>query len=47
MDGASRFKYESLKAIRRRKFFAKWGFRALFVLAVLSVAALIIVYVID
>lgn len=47
MDNASRFKYESLKAIKRRKQIAKWGFRLLFALAVLSVIALIAVYMID
>jgi len=47
MDSASRFKYESLRAIKRRKLLAKWGFRALFVVAVLSVIALIVVYIID
>lgn len=47
MDSASRFKYESLRAIKRRKLIAKWGFRALFTVAVLSVIALVVVYIID
>ncbi len=47
MDSASRFKYESLQAIKRRKLIAKWGFRALFTVAVLSVIALVVVYIID
>ena len=47
MDSASRFKYERLQAIKRRKLIAKWGFRALFTVAVLSVIALVVVYIID
>lgn len=47
MDSASRFKYESLRAIKRRKLLAKWGFRALVAIAILAVAALIAVYMVD
>ncbi len=47
VDSATRFKYDSLASIRRRKLIAKWGFRVLCVLAALSVLALIAVYTIG
>ena len=47
IDDATRFKRRSLASIERRKKLAKWSFRALVVVAVLSVLALITVYMID
>ena len=42
MDGASRFKYKSLRSIQRRKAIVKWLFRILIVIAV--VLAVFVVY---
>ena len=47
IDDATKFKWRSLAAIERRKKIAKWGFRALVVVAMLCVLALITVYMID
>lgn len=47
MDGASRFKRESLLAIERRKKLAKWGYAALWVVAVIMAIAVVAVYTID
>lgn len=47
MDEASRFKRQSLLAIERRKKLAKWGYTALWVLAVIMAITVIVVYSID
>jgi G3E family GTPase len=43
-DDASRFKYEALTSIRRRKLFAKWLYRALWVIAGILMIAVVAVY---
>lgn len=47
MDGASRFKRESLLAIERRKKLAKWGYATLWVVAIIMAIAVVVVYTID
>ncbi|MBP3251838.1 MAG: hypothetical protein J6M25_04205 [Prevotella sp.] len=47
MDGASRFKRESLLANERRKKLAKWGYAALWVVAIIMAIAVVVVYTID
>ncbi|MGN1263113.1 MAG: hypothetical protein ACI4TW_03670 [Prevotella sp.] len=44
---ASKFKAESLMAIRRRKYFKKYAFIALVVIALLSFAVVIFAYIFD
>lgn len=44
MDGASKFKRNSLLAIERRKKIAKYGLRAGYILAIIMVLAVIIAY---
>ena len=46
MDGASKFKRNSLLAIERRKKLAKYGLWAVYVIAALMVLAVIIAYTI-
>lgn len=47
MDDASRFKRKSLMAIDRRKKLAKWGYVALWVVAVIMAVVVAVVYSID
>ena len=47
MDGASKFKRDSLLAIQRKRLIQKWLFRILCVIAILLFIAVIIVYKID
>jgi type IV secretory pathway component VirB8 len=44
MDGASKFKRNSLLAIERQKKIAKYGLRAGYILAIIMVLAVIIAY---
>ena len=44
MDDSDRFKRQSLRAIKRRKFIEKWLFIALEVIAALVVITLIVVF---
>lgn len=44
MDGASKFKRNSLLAIERRKKIAKYSLRAGYILAIIMVLAVIIAY---
>lgn len=47
MDGASKFKWNSLRAIQRKKTIAKWVFRILATIAIIMVMAVIMVYTIG
>ena len=47
MDGASKFKRDSLNAIEMRKKCAKWGKRALVVIAILMGILVMIAYTIG
>ena len=47
MDGASKFKRESLLAIERRKFITKWLFRFLCAVAVIMGILVIIAYTVN
>ncbi len=43
-DDATRFKRNALSSIRRRKLFAKWLFRALWIIAGILAIAVVVVY---
>ena len=43
-DDASRFKRESLNSMRNKKLFAKWLFRALWIIAGILAIAVVVVY---
>jgi hypothetical protein len=47
MDSASKFKRDSLNSIQRRKKIAKWGKRALIILACIMALLVIIAYTIG
>jgi hypothetical protein len=47
LDGASKFKRDSLNAIERDKALAKWGKRILIVIAILMGLAVVIAYTIG
>ena len=47
MDSASKFKRESLRAIARKKLFAKWGLRVLVCIAIIMAIAVIAAYTIG
>lgn len=44
MDGASKFKYQQLKSIQRRRWLEKYSMRALLILAAVMVTAVIVCY---
>lgn len=46
-DDATRFKRESLKAIRRRKIIKKWAFRLLCLMAVVMAILVVLAYTIG
>ena len=47
IDGASKFKRDSLLALHRRKVIEKWLWRSMIVIAVMMAIAVIIVYTIG
>ena len=47
MDSASKFKRESLRAIARKKLFAKWSLRVLVGIAIIMAIAVIAAYTIG
>lgn len=47
MDGASRFKKQSLNAIERRKIILKYSFRALIAIAIIMFLAVLAAYLLD
>ena len=47
MDSASKFKRDSLKAIARKKLFAKWSLRVLVGIAIIMAIAVIAAYTIG
>ena len=47
MDGASKFKRDSLLAIKRRKQIAKWGMRIMIGLAIFMAIMVVLVYTVG
>lgn len=47
MDGASKFKFKSLRAIERNKAISKWSFRVLLLVALLMILAVMTVYMVE
>ena len=47
MDGASKFKRQSLLAIERRQKIAKYGLRIAYIVAILMAIAVLVVYTVN
>jgi hypothetical protein len=47
MDGASKFKRQSLLAIERRKKIEKYGIRIAYIVAILMAIAVLVVYTVN
>jgi len=47
MDGASKFKRQSLLAIERQKKIAKYGIRIAYIVAILMAIAVLVVYTVN